>query len=352
MKIVSNLILLFSRVKVGILRIMKDPLFLSCWDQSSIMNLKHRDQITARVIGGTFLKRKYDYKGNVFMFCEDMYNDVMPYRHIIGGGGENFSATLEPNNSNLEKMVAIGLRGESHRHQLADAVCDFGRDAAQSLFFSGCAVYEIVCERSQNGDITRFIFIHVNPFSVKKILGNYYQFIPWSVAKESRVKAGLIRIPKEKIIYITFPKELGGKHFIQKLRRLYRLSQELIPDFQMNAIKDNTAVNFSLDKYTHEKYIEQACLTRNFGWNQRKIPDNNILEYYSLYRRLKKRMAQTIVREKVIESINKALNGPLLNLGVKLVVDGMQTKSQIEEQFERLNAGNVEFIDIFNKTQF
>ena len=54
----------------------------------------------------------------------------------------------------------------------------------------------------------------------------------------------------------------------------------------------------------------------------------------------------------MIESINQALNGPLLNLGVKIVVEGMQTKSQIEEQFERLNAGNVEFVDIFNKTRF
>jgi hypothetical protein len=282
-----------------------------------------------------------------------MYNDIMPYRHIIGGGGENFSATLEPNNPDLEKMVAIGLRGESHRHQLEDAVCDFGRDAAQALFFSGCAVYEIICERDKNGGIEKFMFVHVNPLSVKKILGNYYQFITWSLAKESKIKAGLIKIPKEKIVYIDFPKELGGKRFLRKLlRRLYLLSQELIPDFQMNAIKDNTAVGFNLDKYTHEKYLEQACLTRDFGWNQRKIPDNNILEYYSLYRRLKKRAAQTIVREKMIESINQALNGPLLNLGVKIVVEGMQTKSQIEEQFERFNAGNVEFVDIFNKTRF
>ena len=57
MKIVNSLILLFSRVKVGILRIMKNPLFLSCWDRSSLMNLKHKDQITARVMGGTFLKK-------------------------------------------------------------------------------------------------------------------------------------------------------------------------------------------------------------------------------------------------------------------------------------------------------
>jgi len=61
-------------------------------------------------------------------------------------------------------------------------------------------------------------------------------------------------------------------------------------------------------------------------------------------------MAQTIVREKVIESINQALSGPLLNLGVRIRVEGLQTKSQVEEQFERLHAGNIEFVDIFNKT--
>jgi hypothetical protein len=138
-----------------------------------------------------------------------------------------------------------------------------------------------------------------------------------------------------------------NKAELQKLKKTKKC-----PECHLSgAMKDNKDVGFDLNKYTHERYITQACLTKDFGWDQRKVPDNDISEYYSLRRRLRKRMAQAIVREHIIGSINQALKGPFLNLGVQVVIKGLSTQTQIEQQFQRLRAGDVEFVDIFNKTQ-
>jgi len=318
---------------------------------AEIWDTKERDQLSVRVYGEALPEKGYDYRGSVFMFVEDMHNSIMPYLHISREPEQTFTASIEPTNSTVETMVTEGLRSGGPRYRLVDALCDFVRKTAQTIFLYGCTAYEIVCERDDKGGIKGFGLVPVNPLSLKKFLGNYYQFIPSSVAEKFRLKAGIIRIPEEKIVYIEIPKELGGGRTLRKiLKRLFWLSQELVPDFHLKAMRDNKNVGFNLEKYTYERYIEQALLTKNFGWNQRKVPDENILEYYSLFRRLKKNKALTIVREKIIESINQTLNGPLLNLRTSIEVEGIQTTKEIEEQLEILRAGNINFVDVFNKS--
>lgn len=336
--------------KEKVLPLMKDSLCRSRHILPRSSN-KEGSQLSIRVAGSSYLKKKYNYTGDVFMFVEDMYTGIMPFSHIRAEG-RTFSATIEPFNQELEDLVAEALNRQGYKHSLADALCDFVRNAAHSLFFYGAVAYEIVYETDSRGNVTRFSFVDVHPLGIKKIFGSYFQIIPWGTAKRSHVKVSLIRIPKNKMLYLEFPKELGGKRGLRRiLRRLANLSRQIIPNFQMEAMKENKDLGFDFGMYAKGKYLEKARLTRYLGWNQRKIPDNEILEYYSMCRYLKQKMSQAIVREKIIDVINQTLNGPILNLGIRIVTEGLLTVTQIKEEFEMLKGGNVEFMDIFEKTR-
>ena len=76
----------------------------------------------------------------------------------------------------------------------------------------------------------------------------------------------IIKIPAEKILRIDFPKQLGGKRKLQSmLRRLWQLSKEIIPKFQMDAMKENKQISFNFEDYQKGMYLEKAKLTSVFG---------------------------------------------------------------------------------------
>jgi len=341
----------FDRVIDKVISVLNKTLFKSESDSHEKMWARNEpDQLSVRT-SGEALEKGYDYKGSVFMFVEDMHNTIMPFLHVMREGGQTFDATVDPANHAIEEIITEGLVGRDHFRGLPDALCDFVRHAAQTLFYTGLATYEIVRTKNDKNEYEGFYLVPIYPLSLKKFLGNYYQIVPSSERKVGVTKTGIIRIPKEKILCIEMPKELGGQRKLRKmLKRLYKLSQKSFPDFHVETMRKGKNIGFNLKEYDYEKYLEQAFLTKAFGWNQRRVPDENILEHYSLRLRLKKVRAQAIVREKIIESINQALNGPLLNLHTKIVVKGIWTKTESEEELARLNAGDVEFINIFNRT--
>jgi hypothetical protein len=153
------------------------------------------------------------------------------------------------------------------------------------------------------------------------------------------------------MMLIDFPEELGGRRALKKiLKRFSFLSKEMIPKFQMEAIQSNRDIGFDLTQYIHSKYIEKGQLTARFGWHQRKIPDDESLEFYSIYRHLRFASSQAIIREHILDSINKALNGPILNLGTKLVMRGIRSSVQIKSEYKTLHDGDLEFVELFKKT--
>lgn len=282
------------------------------------------------------------------MFIEDMHNGIMPFNRLQQGQHQ-FSVHLDPDRDEIEAIIAEALNG--HRYDLTEALCDFIREATQSLFFYGKIAYEIVYETDAEGNIIKFNLESIYPLSIVKFLDCYLQVIPWWVARSSRVKAGIRKIPEEKMLYVEFPEKLGGRKEIKKiLKRLAALGKELLPEFQMKAMKENRSIGFDLNEYTKEKYLEKAQITKQLGWNQRKIPDGQILEYYSLYRRLNFSLSQAIVREHLLEAINATINGPLLNLETKIVMNGISSSKQIETEFKTLQAGNLKFEDLFKRT--
>lgn len=325
----------------------KDPLFLSKW-VTEWARQNDPGRITVWVNSGYKTIVDRNYQGELFMFLQDMDQGIMPYR---SRPDRAYNATLEPSNQELEQIIAEALSSRGYQRRVSEGLEDFIRRATQSLFHYTEAFFELYCERDGSGKITKIEFYHIYPPSMKKVFGQYFQVIPWSAAKHGNVKAGIRRIPKEKILHIEFPKKLGGKRGLKKiLRRLGKLSGTVIPDFQMKAMEKNESSGFDLDRYTKTKYIEIAQITRKLGWHQRKFRDNDILEYYSMHRNLMFTDSQATVREHIIDKVNTALNGTVINANTEIKVEGLLTNEDVKSEFELLQKGGLKFVEQIKRT--
>jgi len=329
---------------------LQDPLCLSRW-VPPYLGRNRDNQISVRV-GNEGYRWVIDrYHGDVFMFIEDMHQGIMPFMHLRSEDKTLFRARLEPENAAAQELIVAAMNHGGRRYDLADALCEFIRTSTQELFFYGRVIHEIVYETDANGMIMNFAFVSVNPLSIRSVLGPYYQVIPWKVGKRSYVRVGVKRIPKEKLQVIEFPVALGGRRTLKRvLSRLSSLSAEPIPEFQMEAMRSNQDIGFDLNQYVRAKYLEKAQLTRQFGWDQRKRRDQEITEYYSVYRHLCFALSQAIIREHILGAINRTLSGPLLNIRSQIIMEGLPTSDQIKTEFRALNEGGLEFVTLFKRT--
>jgi len=336
-----------KKIKEIIKNYFKDPLFLRRWEYPYYTR-QDDNQISVRITG-CGRGWKYSYRGDSHMFIEDMYVGIMPFM-IYKGESEKYPIYIEPKDTTKERIIARGISG--NRGFLGDALCDFVRSTTQTLFQKGEILYELIYKKNEQGEIEEFGLRYLSSCCLFKIFGNYYQIVPWWIASKSNVKVGIYKIPCSKVLKIDFPKELGGKRKIKKIiKRLWYLGKNIFPEFYMESMKNNENTSFNLNDYTNSKYIEIARLTKKFGWNQRKLSDGYITEYYSMVRQLRNKKAEIIIRDKIINDLNKYLNGEILNFNIKIIYENFHTIQNIKEQEERLKKGNVEFMDIFNKTK-
>lgn len=330
---------------------LQDPLFLGKWHEPDLLGHPDPDRITDRVnMGYKTLVGRNDYIGDTYMFEQDMSQLIMPLSRRAHA--TQYAARLEPTSATaLQQTIARALGNTSGRGDLSDALSDFIQRATQSLFHHGKATFEIGCKKDDVGNITELYFYYVYPPSVKRFLWQYWQPINWNVAKQHHIKAGIHRIPNERMLYIKFPNMLGGRN---KLRRLLHeltfMSREPLPKFQLKAMEEQANIGFNFNEFTWDKYITKGNLTRTFGWNQRKIPDNDMLEYYTVHRHLIFKRSQAVIREHIINEINHTLSGKYLNSGVQIVTDDLPTPNQLDEELAILRKGNLKFSEIFERT--
>ena len=340
-----------KKAKEYIRTFLKDPLFLKHWVDPWHSRPQNNNQLSVRILGGR-RRKPYTYNGDGHMFVEDMYTGIMPFM-IYRGEREKYPARIEPTPTpQKERLIIEGISQRDHTHFLEDALCEFVRTTAHILFSDGVAFYEIIYKKSPVGELESFELERLQPFYLYKFFKNYYQIVPWWEAKDSHIRVQIIKIPAEKILRIDFPQQYGGKRKLYfSLKRLWMLSKELIPGFQMKAMEENENIGFDMDEYSKAKYLEIAKVTKEFGWNQRQRSDKYITEYYSMLRFLRGKKLEAVIRSHIIENINKVLNRTPLNLNAKVVMENLLSVEKVEEQEKLLKAGNVKFMDIFNATK-
>lgn len=337
-----------KKLKEAIKSFLKDPLFLNRWEDPWYSRRRDDNQLSVQ-ISGRYQRKAYPYHGNSFMFIEDIYAGIMPFM-LYKGEREKYPARIDPvPTPQKQRLIVHGISRREHIHFLEDALCEFIRTTAHVLFSDGIVFYEIVYKKNETGEVESFDFELLQPFYLFRFWNSYYQIVPWWEAKESRIRAQIIKIPVEKILRIDFPKQYGGKRKIHYLlKRLYYLSKELIPKFQMDAMGKNENIGFDLNEFSKVKYLEIAKLTKEFGWNQRQRSGNYITEYYSMERFLREKKLEATIRTHIIEKLNETLNRAPLNLNAGITMDNLFLVEDVEKQEKLLREGNVKFMDIFN----
>lgn len=341
----------FKKIKDNVLVYLKDPLLLKKWDEPHHYRFRNSESNNKLSLRTTRNKRqRYHYYGTSSMLIEDMFTGIMPFMHYRGTSEKYPSKTI-PASPEKEAIIAQGLSGTRHRAALGEGLCDFIRDTAHALFLDGIVLYEIVYKKNEVGEIESFNFELLQPFEFFRLFGSYYQFISWREAKASHMRVQIIKIPKDKILRIDFPKELGGRRKINKiLKRSWKLGEDIIPEFQMKAMEKQEDIGFNANKYADAKYLEIAMLTKELGWNQRQMSTNHTTEYYALLRLLRQKKVEAIIRGLIFKKLNDALTGPILNFGSYVTMDNLFSVTDIEERIEKLKGGNVTFVDLFTDT--
>ena len=337
-----------QKAKEFIKSFLKDPLFLNRWEEPWYSRRRDDNQLSVR-ISGRHRRTAYPYHGDSHLFVEDMYTGIMPFM-IYRGEREKYPARIEPAaTTQKQRLIASGISQRDYTHFLEDAICEFVRTTAHGLFSDGVVFYEIVYKKNEADEIESFDFELLQPFYLFRLWKTYYQVVPWWEAKESRIRAQIVKIPAEKILRIDFPKQYGGKRRIYSLlKRLYQLSKEIIPEFQMQAMGKNENIGFDLNEFSRVKYLEIAKLTKQFGWSQRQRSDNYITEYYSMVRFLRSKKLEAAIRTHIVTKLNEALNRAPLNLNEKVIIENLFSVEAVEEQEKLLKEGHVKFMDIFN----
>lgn len=326
---------------------LKDPLFLSKW----VFSYGHKKEGLAERIPENRLGR-YVYNGTARMLIEDVYASIMPFTHVRPQK-DGFSITIDVDDKKKKALIAEGLSNREYRVFLDDAVSEFIRMGALSLLNDGVNYYEIIVNKNKNGEIEKFDLNSIGSSHIFRWFNNYYQIVTWRIAQKYHLKVEVIKIPKNKILKINFPKELGGRRRLLKImKRLWWLGKEITPSFQMDAMKENKDIGFDLNKYAETKDIEIDKITKIYGWNHRGSLEKRVLEHYSLYRYLISKKVQSILRRVILDKINEALNGPELNLNVKIIINGLPDERSIDDLQQKLKHGGIEFMEIFKATNY
>lgn len=325
-----------------------DPFWLKKWEEKSYFGKRpDTGRMSVRFIqskGGSHM-----YLGDPRMFVEDMSTNIMPFGLRAKDGSEKYPAHLNPASSNKEKIIVAGI-DDRYSHFLSDALCTFVRTTAGSILRDGVALYEIVSQKDANGDTESFELQYIQPHYIVRCFGHYYQIIPWWIAKPSRLKVQIIKIPANKILRIDMPVTQGGGRWLRKvLKRLGALSKETVPQFYLKTLESNENISFDFEEYRKNTHLEIAQLTKALGWNQRQRFGNSITEYYSLTRFLRTKRFEAVLRNKVINELNSAIQGSELNLGVVISIGNLFSVEDVTLQEAALSKGNLSLGDMVNK---
>lgn len=286
------------------------------------------------------LSKDPDIDLDVHMFTEDVHLAIMP----IGGRTDKqqeFAVEFQGDAPDCERAKeVVGELGEFDRYDTAGMVCDAVDNVARHLALEGRAVFEIIYDEEQ---------IYLNGLTTKNLIKafNWYlQLIPpgdWELWKRKFTFAS-----KRKIWKVEMPQELGGvwgyKNVLRKLRRYNHLG----PDFYRQDLERGiTAKDFDFSKYVRSGEIYYNRITHAWGWNRRDWSQAKCTEFYSFYKMLSFRYAQALLREHILDEINRLLSR--LSINSKLVVTGIPTAKEIMQIRNDMQKGELSFTAVSDK---
>ncbi len=291
------------------------------------------------------------FQSNIFksMFSEDIYLSIVP----IGGYSRrhtNFKVFFESENKEhitIAKKLCMSL-GRSHyrshyRSQNEKKIlCDAIDNIAQNISQEGIAYYEIVYDKDDEKNPILYGFSSIRlirtPF-------RYFQIVPKSDYSIMKKRINILKVSS--IWTITPPNSLGGSSSLRKT--LIKLSK--INPFGSTPKKDiNELVHqkgYNIKQYEKTLRILINKLTKKWGWNKRSMDVKDTTEFYSFYKLITFKYSQALLREHILDELNKLLLRLGVNCEVKIM--GIPNSTDLNDLKNDLIEGKATFEDINNK---
>ena len=278
---------------------------------------------------------------NVHMFVEDIQLAIMP----IGGRSSKspeFAVEIQGKSEQAELVTALLQSLASHdQYHLEELLSDAVGEVARCLTWEGLAAYEIIYD-NDNGTYFLHNFTSQRLFHIFR---KYVQVIP----KKDRDlwNKSCVVVSDKDIWKMSIPRVLGGRRNYRSIFKGLTRFQHLGPKFWKNDLKlQNYLAYFDYQYYSRNADIYCLKITNRWGWNRRDFSLNNWTEYYLFYKILQFAWAQAIIREHIVDELNKLLRR--LSIEAKIIMKGLPSAKNISIIREQLRKGQVSFNEAYD----
>jgi hypothetical protein len=274
------------------------------------------------------------------MFVQDIGAGLMGFRHVAEDNGGRVH--VEGDEAARATAICTSL-SEHPRHGVAETVYSAIESIGTRLAWFGKAVYEIC---GHGGDIS---VASVIPFHLFRVPGGFVQFVP----KEDRRWLDGQRfgfLPSDDAWTVRIPRRLGGAKAHQHLLdRLTAVSQPA-PEFWARELKaGKMATEFSLSDYNRTRDAYIARLTRRWGWNRRDASETRGTEFFYFFRSLRFRKAQAILRDHIVDELNRFLARREIRARVRL--EGFRSAVEIDDLTRRALDGSLHYAEALREAR-
>ena len=291
------------------------------------------------------LSEVYKHDPNVHMFTEDVHLAIMP----IGGKTAKhpeFKITIEGNENDCKQVLILCNSLAEYEHRdINKLVCDAVDRVTLHLAWQGRALYEIM--RDKDDQIAYYLagftdknLIRVPGFYVQRIPSKDYQYF----------KKRFIAIPSRDVWEVTMPTVLGGTSGYKKMLSSLRKFKHLGPVFWRNDLEKGIQTrDFNFQEYVLNTEIYHTKITRLWGWNRRDYSQRNCTEFFMIYKGITFRWAQALLREHIIDELNKLL--ARLQIKAKILVTGIPSSDDILKIRKDIIERKIKYAKAYDLTQ-
>lgn len=278
-----------------------------------------------------------DYRGYFYtsMLTEDMASGLFPLSHRAK------SISIEPKHIEFESILTYALSRSGYRnYDFASALRGFIEAVIRALGLFGKCLYEIVdLNDPETGEIEAFDLSFIHPATVSYENGEWVQNV-FDSTLNGRENMNQIRLSSERLLVFNMPERIRANWM--KMMESLALLNTLTPEFAIPTLESrDNRVEFNHTAHGRLRDHAVMKLTREIGWNSRKHPPDNILEYYWYHRFLLFEKFKIELRDSVVDSLNRDLETVRKELGGggRIIVDGLPTREDVEEAREALKTG-------------
>jgi len=278
------------------------------------------------------------------MLIEDVCNQILPIDSHFGKG--SYLPRIAPEDRMIEALICRGIAGQRYERNIAYALHEFFRNCVQAIGVYGNASYEIVYSvKPGTSKPMGFRFEPLSPVPHGRH-GQYCQRIPRQIAKSKGVPSRM-KLPED-IVLVCNPRI--SLRITETLRCLATLSDPVSLDLALSKSgerRERVPYDWEAHRRSHSLAIASTC--RDIGWEARNLFRNDILEYYSIHRKLKFARFVMELRDSILAMLNEGIArvGKELGFSAQIVLEGLPVLGDVEKAEGYLRTGERPFKEIY-----